>query len=66
MNFLTHAYMNGNNNDVAEKIVKQMLKYWPNDYVTRTRYAHILYKKKDNMQKPWLKQKKKPRKKLST
>jgi O-antigen ligase len=45
MNFLTHAYMNGNNNDVAEKIVKQMLKYWPNDYVTRTRYAHILYKK---------------------
>lgn len=46
MNFLSSAYINGNSYDVAEKVVLQMLKYWPNDYVTRTRYAHILYKKK--------------------
>jgi O-antigen ligase len=46
MNFLTHAYISSGGYDIAEKITKQMLKYWPNDYITRVRYAHILQKKK--------------------
>jgi putative inorganic carbon (HCO3(-)) transporter len=46
MNFLAFAYIKGGQWDIAEKVVTQALKYWPNDYVTRSRYAFILQQKK--------------------
>ncbi len=46
LNFLTSSYMKSGNKDIAEKVVKQMLKYWPNDIVTNARYVSILAQKK--------------------
>jgi O-antigen ligase len=45
MNFLTTAYLKSGGYDIALQIIQPMLKYWPNDYVTLSRYAFALQQK---------------------
>jgi O-antigen ligase len=50
LNFLTQAYMAHGDVKTSIKIAKQMLKYWPNDYISRIRYSHLLFQQKKYME----------------